>query len=366
MMNPCVNSDFAQVSGRRRVVGSGLIALDVLLNENSSTLSSALGGSAGNVLAILAHLGWSSVPVAKVGMDSAAELIRREFEDLRADVQFLVGEDHSCTPIVFQLPGNEEGTHRFTFSCPHCGRKRHFSYSSDDRLGTPVLSKIKNSDVYYFDRVTSLSLKLAEDYRSRGALVMFEPSSVGNDVKAFERALSAAHLIKYADDRIVDLQAFDLSGVAIEIQTLGKKGLKFRSPSSGNSWISLSAYPAQYVADTSGAGDWCTAGMLYSLFAAAPGQSVNDFTSANLSEALRFGQALAALNCGYAGARGLARRQRAYEILEMATELQSMSSIHFRDREPKGQQRSSIENYQFSIEDSSEGYRKLCCDGLAL
>lgn len=364
MMN-LFNTDFSQVSARRRVVGSGLIALDVLLDENRSTVSSALGGSAGNVLAILAHLGWSSVPVAKVGMDSAADLIRREFEELRADVQFLIGEDHSCTPIVFQLPGNEEGTHRFTFSCPHCGRKRHFSYSSDDCLGTPVLSKIENSDVYYFDRVTPLSLKLAEDYRRRGAFVMFEPSSVGADVKAFERALSAAHLIKYADDRIGDLQAFDLSSVAIEIQTLGKKGLKFRSPSSGNRWISLSSYPAQYIADTSGAGDWCTAGMLYSLFAATPGQSVNDFTYTNLSESLRFGQALAALNCSYAGARGLAHRQQAYEILEMATELQSTDSNHFHDREPKGQRRSSIENYQFSMENSGS-YRKLCCDGLTL
>jgi fructokinase len=364
-MNSWSESEFSQGSAQRRVVGAGLIALDVLLNEDKSTVSSALGGSAGNVLAILAHLGWSSVPVAKVGIDSAAEHIRREFVELHADVRFLVGEHHSCTPIVFQSPGDGDKTHQFSFSCPHCGRKRHFSYSSDDKLRTPVLSEVKNSDVYYFDRVTSLSLKLAEDYRERGALVMFEPSSMGADIQAFERAVRAAHVIKYADDRIADLQAFDLSKVIVEIQTLGKNGVKFRSPSSDNRWISLSSYPAQHVADTSGAGDWCTAGMLYSLFANVHGRSLDDLTNANIGDALRFGQALAALNCGYTGARGMAQREQAYEIFEMAAALQSTAYFV---RQARQQYRlPSNEKHRFSFEGQDTFSRgKLCCDGLDL
>ncbi len=366
-MNPWLESEFSQVSARRRVVGTGLIALDVLLNEDKSTVSSALGGSAGNVLAILAHLGWSSVPVAKVGMDTAAEHIRREFEELQADVRFLVGEDHSCTPIVFQMPGDGDKTHQFSFACPHCGRKRHFSYSSDDQLGAPVLSEVQNSDVYFFDRVTSLSLKLAEDYRSRGALVVFEPSSMGKDLEGFERAIQAAHVIKYADDRIADLQAFDLSNVAIEVQTLGKEGLKFRSPSSDNSWVSLSSYPAQYVADTSGAGDWCTAGMLYSLFENTHGRSVDELMNADLGDALRFGQALATLNCRYTGARGMAQRQPAYQIVEMASALQSLSLASSVQEEHLARGWPSVEKYHFSTEERTHtNWNRLCCDGLAL
>src|SRR5471030_3095908 len=146
---------------------------------------------------------------------------------------------------------------------------------------------------------------------------------MGEDHESFERALKVAHLIKYADDRIDDLQAFDLTTVSIEIQTLGKEGLKFRSPSSGNSWVFLPAYPAQQIADTSGSGDWCTAGMLYSLFPGGRTALTGEFTSEELAEALRFGQALAALNCSYVGARGLAQYQDAESILDMSSALQS-------------------------------------------
>lgn len=354
--------NFTHTPSRRRVVGSGLIALDVLLSEDKSTVSSALGGSAGNVLAILAHMGWNSVPVARVGTDSAAKRIRDEFKALNADVQFLVEEGHSCTPVVFQLPGDAEKTHSFTFACPHCGRKRHFSYAPDDYLGAPVLSAVENSDVYYFDRVTPLSLKLAEDYRARGALVVFEPSTIGSDHASFERALNVAHMIKYADDRIDDLRVFDLSSVAIEIQTLGKNGLKFRSPSSGDNWVYLAAYRAQHVADTSGSGDWCTAGMLYSLFPYRGGDSTRDFTNQDLSEALRFGQALAALNCSYVGARGLAQQQDPDVILEMATAVQSMTAVHFMCAERQVRMDTSIEKRHFLIEDRA--YQRLCCEGL--
>jgi len=354
---------FAHISSRRRVVGSGLIALDVLLNEHKSTVSSALGGSAGNVLAILAHMGWNSVPVAKVGTDSAAKRIRDEFEALNADVQFLVEEGHFCTPVVFQLPGDAEKTHRFTFACPHCGRKRHFSYALDDYLGAPVLSAIESSDVYYFDRVTPLSLRLAEDYRARGAMVVFEPSTIGSDHASFGRALKAAHMIKYADDRIEDLRTFDLSSVAIEIQTSGKDGLKFRSPSSGDNWVYLAAYRAQHVADTSGSGDWCTAGMLYSLFSDRDAGSTGDLTNHDLSKALRFGQALAALNCSYAGARGLAQQQGLDVILEMASAVQGMTKVHFWRAERQLRMDTSIEKHHLAIEDRT--YQRLCCEGLA-
>jgi fructokinase len=360
-MNLPLNSPHFSI--RRRVVGSGLIALDVLLDEDRTTVSSALGGSAGNVLAILAHMGWNSVPVAKMGIDAAAKRIRDEFRALNADVQFLIEEGHSCTPVVFQLPGDAEKTHRFTFACPHCGRKRHFSYALDDYLGAPVLSAVKNSDVYFFDRVTPLSLKLAEDYRARGAMVVFEPSTIGNDHAAFERALKAAHMIKYADDRIEDLRAFDLSSVAIEIQTLGKDGLKFRSPTSGGHWVYLAAYHAQYVADTSGSGDWCTAGMLYSLFSDKDSGSAGEITSQDLSKALRFGQALAALNCSYAGARGLAQQQGPDVILEMANAVQGMAAAHFVCSEDFVRADNSIDKHQLSME--HDAYQRLCCDGLA-
>lgn len=74
--------------------------------------------------------------------------------------------------------------------------------------------------------------------------------------------------------------------------------------------------------DTSGAGDWCTSGMLYYLFDKDPNCSVVNITYNRLFEALRFGQALSALNCMAIGARGLAKALPRSKINKLAEVLQ--------------------------------------------
>ena len=65
----------------------------------------------------------------------------------------------------------------------------------------------------------------------------------------------------------------------------------------------LKAVPAPRLADTCGAGDWCTAGLIAK--AAISGQEgLRSAGSLGVRAALRYGQALAAWNCGFEGARG--------------------------------------------------------------
>ena len=84
--------------------------------------------------------------------------------------------------------------------------------------------------MFYFDRVTEVSLTLAEKYRAKGILVVFEPSVTPNNVEDFQRAVSAAHILKYADNRFPTFP-YDVSNVALEIKTMGSRGLLFRLPS---------------------------------------------------------------------------------------------------------------------------------------
>src|SRR6185436_1705608 len=56
------------------------------------------------------------------------------------------------------------------------------------------------------------------------------------------------------------------------------------------------------VIDTAGAGDWCTAGIISTLF--SKNASVENLRETNILSALRFGQALSAINCTFEGARG--------------------------------------------------------------
>src|SRR5262249_7456775 len=60
---------------------------------------------------------------------------------------------------------------------------------------------------------------------------------------------------------------------------------------------------APVVKDTAGAGDWCTAGLLHQI-AQDGAAGLLRLTPEDLESALRFGQALAAWNCGFVGARG--------------------------------------------------------------
>src|SRR5262249_45010704 len=92
----------------------------------------------------------------------------------------------------------------------------------------------------------------------------------------------------------------------LEIETLGKQGLRYRNrlkfcPTPG--WIESKAFELPRIKDTGGAGDWCTAGLIYTL-----GQKgINHFKSirpAVLGEAISFAQALAAWSCRFEGARG--------------------------------------------------------------
>ncbi|CAG1022935.1 hypothetical protein MTYM_02078 [Methylococcales bacterium] len=288
-----------------RVVGTGLVALDVLLQGENCPSDSALGGTTGNVLAILAFLGWSVVPVARLGKDMAGQRIKSEFAALNADTRFITQEDSTATPVVYQWPGENGKTHKFSFSCPFCGSKRSFVPGNDTIYCMHVLEHVDTTDVFYFDRVTPWALVLAETYRRRGALVMFEPSAVDADSAAFQQAIRCCNILKYADDRIVQLRSFDRHMVDVEVQTLGADGLLFRLPSSEDlRWRKLDALRISNIADTAGAGDWCTAGLLYYL-GAKPIKG--DMTVARLVKGLRYGQTLAALNCMHPGARGLAR-----------------------------------------------------------
>jgi fructokinase len=357
-------------------VGTGLVALDVLLRDERTTAYSALGGSAGNVLAILAHLGWSVTPVASLGRDAAADRIYHEFKKLGADTRFLACEDHQYTPVVYQLPSNGESTHRFSFSCPFCGIKRGFSSPEDDTLSDAVLQHAPIPSVFYFDRVTPWALELAEKYRERGAIVMFEPSVIGTDLDAFQRAIKSAHILKYADDRIDDLKDFHRDSVEVEVQTRGKRGLQFRTQSTASSWHELPAFAIPYLADTAGAGDWCSAGFLFALIGSVAENGGSGFMSTRrVKESLRFGQILAALNCMQVGARGLARQFDRNHIVSTAAAIRNAIAVsaisdHFAEisqREPVDHV-SHVRNHTLSVSKVAAKVHAswLCCKSLVI
>lgn len=317
---------------RNRIVGTGLFALDVILGEDSRRLGAALGGSTGNVLSILGALGWTATPVAIFGKDVAGEQICNELEAIGADLRFVdLSIDHKTNVIYqHQLPQSCGATHRFSFICPQCGAKHKPVVDFDSTIAGKALAGQSHTDVFYLDRPTLTGYELAKSYSSSGALVVFEPSTAGNDPELFEAILQCAHIVKYADERFEELSASIPNSVLLEIQTLGPKGLRYRAPSLGREWKTLSAYTLPQLEDTSGAGDWCTAGLVYALL--RDGSSKwEELDYVEIEEALVFGQALSSLNCMTRGARGLLQVLRPNEVLNLAASLCSSRAKHQRN-----------------------------------
>ena len=95
------------------------------------------------------------------------------------------------------------------------------------------------------------------------------------------------------------------SSVLLEVQTLGEQGLKYRHRLGRGitDWIGLKAIPAPQLTDSCGSGDWCTAGLIAK--AAVGGrEGFRRAGARGVQAALRYGQAFAAWNCAFEGARG--------------------------------------------------------------
>lgn len=293
-----------------KVFGAGLIALDLVLGPNpDSPVRSWAGGTCGNVLSILAFLGWDAYPIARMNGDPASDRVRADMARWGVHLDWANCAPTSHTPIIVQeIRRGRDGRpkHRFSWACPHCGQWLPSFKAITVSAADAIKPALVGASVFFLDRLSRATLTLAAEASSQGALIVFEPSGKSTD-KLMAEAIALAHVVKYADERLTDVDGVmaDSSATLLEIRTLGEQGLNYRHRLNDvvSDWEYLSAIPAPRLADTCGSGDWCTAGFIAK--AAAGGQDGLRGLGANgVQSALRYGQALAAWNCGFEGARG--------------------------------------------------------------
>ncbi len=293
------------------VVGSGLVSLDVVfVDDNGMEPKYWAGGTCGNVLVILAYLGWQAYPLGILGQDEAGTLLIQDIERFGVCTQLLERDDKHYTPIVVEHIGRTlkgVARHRYSWTCPNCGAKLPRYRTVPINRARIVVENMPNPAVLFFDRISRGILHIAETCAARGALVIFEPSGV-KDAKLFQEAVGISHIIKYSHQRMGHLRLPTYPPPILEIETLGDAGLRYqfrgRLTNTPSQWTYMQAYTVNSVVDTAGAGDWCTAGILH-LLGTNGAQSFNNASEKDIKEALRLGQALAAFKCGYGGARGV-------------------------------------------------------------
>ncbi len=293
------------------IYGSGLVALDIIYKRNGSTLeqfSTAAGGSCGNILTILSYLGWNTYPLARLGKGPLVEIMLEDLEKWNVKTDFLVRTDSNSIPVVIEKINLNKNppTHSFSFRCPTCGDYLPRFQPITLKQYSDLLPKIKTiPDVFYFDRIAPSILKMAEKFAGEGTLIIFEPQVV-KDTKKMRKAIELSNVLKYSNQRndtnLVIEDIIELKSLPdLEIVTLGADGLKYRRKDSN--WQFVKSFPIANIHDTAGAGDWCTAGIINQL--ARKGLAgIQNLDKNLIDNALKFGQALSAINCSFYGARG--------------------------------------------------------------
>jgi sugar/nucleoside kinase (ribokinase family) len=307
-------------------IGSGLIALDWLLigKDRIRPNETYAGGSCGNVMTILAYLGWQSYPVARLGLDAQANRLMADLKRWNVHTDFMLREEHGVTPVIIvRLREKEDGTvtRRYEWRHPASGEWLPRYRPVPKKIVAELLSRdLPLAKVFYFDRTEPSSLLLATFMREQGAVVFFEPSSARNK-HLLSDCLAVSDIVKYSAERLSEPPHNPISqSPRLEIQTLGEAGLRYRlklNSTTPGPWRRLPSYPVLKMRDTTGCGDWCSAGLISALCRAGRKEFLVLEEDA-VVEGLQFGQGLAAINCSFNGARGPMYNLSAGRIVKVA------------------------------------------------
>ena len=198
-----------------------------MLGTGSQLVYTGIGGSTGNVLSILAFLGSESLPLVNLGRDHIGATIHREFTKLGVNMRHVRLNRGLMSPLLYQFASEPSEAPHYSFACPVCGQTRRFHENLVNSGGDEFVRCAAESNVFFFDRVTAGTVRMARAARAGGAFVFFEPSSISADRELFDAALSCAHVVKYSVNRIREPLDHRLSSGFVEIQTLGARGLRF-------------------------------------------------------------------------------------------------------------------------------------------
>ncbi|MBL7061945.1 MAG: hypothetical protein ISS54_04340 [Dehalococcoidia bacterium] len=306
-----VNTILEIVNPKPRCTGTGLITLDIVMAQYAQAEPRYwAGGSCGNVLTILSYIGWDSNPIARLGNDVAGKYLVKDMETWGVNCSNICLSNSISTPIIIEILSNGRNgipLHRWKWVCPNCGSRlptyRPLPFKEIGKISKDAL----NSNIFYFDRVARSNVELAKISKNLGAIIIFEPSRTRND-GIFEECLEIADIVKYSRGKNGNFRkAIEKINVPLEIETLGSEGIRYRSgnDTQDREWNTMPAYRiGNGIKDTAGSGDWCSAGVIHAICRFGR-QHFKNLTHEAIQYAINFGQALAALNCHYIGARGL-------------------------------------------------------------
>jgi sugar/nucleoside kinase (ribokinase family) len=287
-------------------LGTGLLTLDLVYRFGDPKPHAVSGGSCGNVMTILSKDGWDATPACHIGNDVAGAIVRSDLERFGVNTTLLKHSYDVQTPVILEFIKKNGGQyhHEFRRTCHKSSRKLPRYTAIHGSHYTRLLSELEHFDVYYFDRLNEVNLRIAQSFNKLGKIVFFEPQHIENNAM-FDEALLYVDILKVSSEQVPqeDFSRFQ-SRPTLTIQTRGKAGVSYwLSSHVGNFECHIEAQRVNRIKDASGCGDWLSASLINKLCGFGK-KHLSTMQPFQIEDAIRYGQLRSTKNLKQWGARG--------------------------------------------------------------
>ena len=245
-------------------LGAGTFPLDNLQKKNGKdvkTIYQHVGGTAGNVMTILAWMGWHTLPAARLDDSEVGFLLKADMEAYGCDTRLVSNTPDGGTTILNILHKTDRGGKPKTVYMAHSPRGGRFvnhRFWTLKQAQELFASLEEMPDVFFFDRCAPGNILLAQLFHERRVLVYYEPNEPVD--RNFLRAVAASDIVKFSNEKYPDVSFTEGFTDKLFIQTMNEKGLRFKLRAEG--WISIPPEYNPHVVDGEGAGDWTTSAFI--------------------------------------------------------------------------------------------------------
>ena len=288
-------------------LGAGTFPLDNLMVKHSKddveTIYQHVGGTAGNVMTILAWMGWHSLPAARLDDSEVGLQLKADLESYGCDTRYLTNTPDGGTTILDIIhKTGRDGKPKTAYMAhsPRGGRFVNHRFWTLKQAQALFDSLDKMPDIFFFDRCAPGNILLAQLFHERGVLVYYEPNEPVD--RNFLRAVAASDIVKFSNERHPDVSFTEGFTDKLFIQTLNQEGLRYRLR--GGEWKQLIPVSNPNAIDGEGAGDW-TSSTLIDALGKRGLPRIADIQASVLEECLMEAQKVASESVTYIGAKGL-------------------------------------------------------------
>ena len=290
---------------KTKITGAGLICIDIV--NDGLTRKIMNGGSCANVISVLSQTGYDCTVIREKYSGDLDKFLSNTLKSLGV-MEICYRDTRSSVPRIIEALSNTH--HEFYTVCPCCGRKilnlKMPSFAESEVL----FPQMEETDVFYCDRTSDGLRNIMAKVRLLGGMVFYEPNSARN-LEALLQTVVLSDVVKFSKQQIplsIAEKIRTLENVKLIIYTDGSKGLSFScrlSDGQMSSWVSLPSDFNGPVVDSSGAGDWLSAGFLSELLKSGktnPCEMLNSIEE--VSRLLTIGMRYSKLCCAAIGAQG--------------------------------------------------------------